>query len=79
MKNLLVYYLSIISPLAVLALLLFEGMKVEFVIGILVYASVYRPVTDGFRLLAKGKIQKDEFWKLFIPFWSIQWFKSLYC
>ncbi|HLO57338.1 MAG TPA: hypothetical protein VK179_01220 [Bacteroidales bacterium] len=78
MKNLFIYYVVILLPLAVLIWVAFLGYYLYFGIGILIYALLYRPLTDGLRLVAKGKIKKQEIGKAFIPFWTVKWFKSLY-
>jgi hypothetical protein len=78
MRNLLVYYLVIAIPLIALATLLFKGYKTVFFCGLIVYALLYRPLTDGFRLIALKKIEKQDLKKLFIPFWRLKWFKNLY-
>jgi len=80
MKNLLVYYLSITIPLLVIFLLLkFQYINsMTFAILMVLWALIYRPITDGIRLIEKGIIQKNEIWKLFIPFWRNNWFRELY-
>jgi len=80
MKNLLVYYLSITIPLLVIFLLLKLQYinSMTFAILMVLWALIYRPITDGTRLIKKGIIQKSEFWKLFIPFRRNEWFKELY-
>jgi hypothetical protein len=78
MKNLFIYYLVIIIPLILIFILLYLHYTMAFGICLIVYAIVFRPITDGLRLLAMGRIQKPDFGKLFIPFWSIKWFRSLY-
>jgi hypothetical protein len=78
MKNKLFFYLVITLPLLMLIWPLATGHKALFAVGLLAYALLYRPVTDGSRLLSIGKIERGDRWKLFIPFWSIKWFKSLY-
>jgi len=80
MKNLLVYYLSITIPLLGIFLLLkFQFINsMTFAILMVLWALIYRPITDGIRLIEKGIIQKNEIWKLFIPFWRNNWFRELY-
>ena len=78
MKNLIIYYFTILIPLPILVWLAFSNKTNSFVILLLFYALVYRPIIDGYRLIEKGVISKKGFWELFIPFWSIKWFKELY-
>jgi len=80
MKSLLVYYLSITIPLLALILLVsFHSIdSITFVILLMIWAFIYRPITDGMRLINKGIIQKKEFWKLFVPFRRYDWFMELY-
>ena len=77
MKNIYSYYFCIISPL----LLLFLSTRyssLAFVIGLLIYAAIYRTITDGLRLVNKGKMNKKDIWKLLLPFSRLKYFKDLY-
>jgi len=80
MKNILVYYLAIASPLVVLVILLKvqDISSLTFTVLLLIWALIYRPLTDGKRLIEKGIIQKREIWKLFIPFRRYKWLNELY-
>ena len=79
MRNLFTYYLvSIILPIPLLAYMLYEGSNPLFAIAVLVYAFLYRPLVDGIRLRSLGAVDKKEIVKLFIPFWSMKYFKKLY-
>jgi hypothetical protein len=80
MKNLYIYLLSIVIPLVLLLIL---GMNVleptSFVILILVYIVIYRPIIDGLRLNSITNIGSSEKWKLYIPFYGhLKFFKQLY-
>ncbi|MFZ4457218.1 MAG: hypothetical protein ACOYOT_13465 [Bacteroidales bacterium] len=77
MKNIFVYYLFILVPFAVILYL----MRSENELGawlLMVYALVYRPITDGARLVQKGIIMWIEVPKLFIPWFYADVFKELY-
>jgi hypothetical protein len=41
-----------------------------FTITFLVYAFVFRPITDGLRFVAIGKLQQKDMWKMFIPLYT---------
>ena len=73
------YYLQIILPLVIL----FWFIKVPeiFVIGILFYGLIYRPLIDGIRLIQIGSMEKRERGRLFIPFYrnyAFKYFRDLY-
>lgn len=79
MKSLLIYYLiAIFLPMLVLGLLILNGFKIAFVISLLFFALIYRPIIDGNRLSKKGVMKKNEIWKLLIGYGHIKWFKELY-
>ena len=50
----------------------------QFVLSLVVYFFLFRPVTDYYRLLNKGIIKVNDFWKCFSPFLQMQYFKELY-
>lgn len=80
MKNIIIYYIAITAPLVIL----FNHSvynKINpylWIVSLLFYAIIYRTFTDGFRLYKKGIIQKNEIWKLLIPFKRYKYFKELY-
>ncbi len=79
MKSLLIFYLAILLPLAFLFWLGKMGYNASFATGIVCYAFLYRPLTDGYRLIKKGAIKKKELWKMFIPLWGrSRFFTELY-
>jgi len=79
MKNLFIFYLvTIFIPIPILIWFALNEMNDLFVISLLVYALLYRPIFDYLRLKGKGKAENNNMWKFFIPFWSLKWFKSLY-
>jgi hypothetical protein len=77
MKNILIYYLSILLPIP-LILWAVNYNSILFTILLLLYSTIYRGFTDGQRLLEKRIIVRSEFWKSFIPFWSSKYFRQLY-
>jgi hypothetical protein len=80
MKNLLTYYIFILSPIGVLILLnKAEKIDVTLFVGLfLFYAFIYRTYTDGKRLADKNIIPKKDIWKMIIPGSRLQYFKDLY-
>jgi len=79
MKNLFIFYLvTIFIPIPILIWFALNEMNDLFVISLLVYALLYRPIFDYLRLKGKVKADNNNMWKFFIPFWSLKWFKSLY-
>jgi len=80
MKNLLVFYLFILAPLALLYWLNKSNLINEtwFVFSILFYGIIYRTYTDGKRLANKQLIQKNYIWKMIIPGMRLQYFRELY-
>ena len=82
MRNLFYYYLAILCP----AIFIFWLKNTElitsntFLISIFSYALLYRPFLDGMRLYQKDCIEKDDIWKIYIPFNTLRWnhFKELY-
>jgi hypothetical protein len=78
MKNLLVYYLFILSPFALMLWMIFSGHALAFVITLLLYSTIYRGVTDYFRLKARGYIGL-ELLRLLVPFRGRRrFFRDLY-
>ena len=79
-KNILVYYGLIFIPLVALFLSAKNHLisPVIFVIFLFIYAFLYHPYVSGLRLLALNKIEKKDFWRMFIPFWDTIHFKTLF-
>ena len=79
-KNLLLFYLAIILPIALLIL----GRKYQlynsgaFVLGLGIYVFLYHPLISGIRLRQKEKITASDFWKNFIPVWNTKYFSALF-
>jgi len=80
MKNIWIYYLLIISPLILLGFLGSGTLgDTGFVIFLLVYVLLYRPLIDGLRLKAVCDLGSRELYKLYIPFYGhTKYFKQLY-
>lgn len=80
MKNLLFYYVLILTPIGILFWLnqthLLEGNVV--LILFLFYALVYRTYVDGKRLADKNIIPKKDIWKMIIPGKRSKYLKDLY-
>lgn len=78
MKNLLVYYLFILSPIVLMLWMIFSEYTLAFVITLLLYSTIYRGITDYFRLKARGYIGL-ELLRLFVPFYGRRrFFRDLY-
>jgi len=80
MKNIIVYYFSVVVPVAVIFFLKMTNTINSnwFVYTLCFYLSVYRTYTDGKRLADKGLIEKKDIWKMIIPGKRITFFKDIY-
>jgi hypothetical protein len=76
--KLLSYYLQILLPLSLFPVLYQMNLTGAFVISLLGYILIYRPYVDGQRLLSLGSINKQDFGKIFIPFYRTKYFFDLY-
>ena len=80
MKNIFIYYLTILTPLAIIVWL----NKTELISPIYLmsflffYALIFRTYTDGKRLFDKNIIKKKDIWKMIIPGKRFEFFKELY-
>lgn len=78
MKNIAIYYFSILLPIPLLITVGMERMNALFAALMLAYV-VYRGFTDSKRLTDKGVILKKDMWKIFVvPFYSAMYMKELY-
>ncbi|WP_346237314.1 hypothetical protein ABDK00_011210 [Niabella insulamsoli] len=71
------YYLLIIVPFV----FVFWSAQLSgstFVVSMLIYAMIYRPIVDGVRLIHLGLLKRSEIWKMFIPFYPVGYIKELY-
>jgi hypothetical protein len=64
------YIAAIIFPLALLYFA--RGHSHWFVIGLFFYALVYRPILDYYRLKSMNLVERADFYKFFLPFWSLR-------
>ena len=79
MKNILIYYLTIILPLLIIITIgLNLNYPLLFATLLILYWIPYRVITDGLRLESKGLITRKEMWKLIIPGYRIDHIKELY-
>ncbi|MET3980846.1 hypothetical protein ABIB62_003451 [Mucilaginibacter sp. UYP25] len=72
------YYLLLLLPIAFIFWLSKNGNTASVGIAILLYAIVYRPLIDGYKLIIKGIIAKKDIWKMYIPSTYRRYFKELY-
>ena len=80
MKNLFIYYLTILSPIGILIWLSRTDLvnSTLFVLLFFFYALIFRTYVDGKRLADKKIIQKKDIWKMIIPGKRLVYFKELY-
>lgn len=80
MKNTAFYYLAILIPFGVIIWLgnTIEVSRTVFWGLLIFYLLIYRPFTDGLRLVDNGLIMKKDIWKLLIPGNHIKYSKELY-
>lgn len=73
--KLIYFYILLLIPL--LGVLFISDSK-TFVVFLMVYALIYRPFLDLLRLKYLGLLNKSEYYKVFIPFWTKKHFKRMY-
>jgi hypothetical protein len=80
MKNLFIYYLTILSPIGILTWLSRTDLvnPTLFVLLLFFYVLIFRTYVDGKRLSDKNVIQKKDIWKMIIPGKRFEYFKELY-
>ncbi|EAR11489.1 hypothetical protein PI23P_06096 [Polaribacter irgensii 23-P] len=80
MKNLFIYYLTILLPLGILNWLSKTDLMnpTLFVLLLFFYALIFRTYVDGKRLADKNIIQKQDIWKMIIPGKRFKYFSELY-
>ena len=80
MKNLFIYYLTILSPIGMLTWLSRTDLvnPTLFVLLLFFYVLIFRTYVDGKRLSDKNVIQKKDIWKMIIPGKRFEYFKELY-
>jgi hypothetical protein len=79
-KNILFFYLSLLIPLGILiyAVKLKHIDSGIFILLLATYIFVYRPFICGTRLIQNKKIDRQDFWKNFIPFWNDKYWTFLF-
>lgn len=80
MKNLFVYYSTILTPFGISIWLSKTDLvnPVLFVLLLFFYVLIFRTYVDGIRLSDKNIIQKKDIWKMIIPGKHFEYFKELY-
>ena len=80
MKNLFIYYLTILSHIGMLTWLSRIDLvnPTLFVLLLFFYVLIFRTYVDGKRLSDKNVIQKKDIWKMIIPGKRFEYFKELY-
>lgn len=69
------YWTAILLPIVLIAMFFFQKNAQAGLIILLFYIFAYRPIIDFARLKAKHKINNIEFWKMFLPFYRIKYFR----
>lgn len=77
MKNFLIYYFVILFPLPGLYILITDG-DIIFTVVFIIFYLIHRGFTDGRRLVDKEILKKCEFWKAFIPLYTLLYFRKMY-
>jgi len=80
MKNIFIYYLTILTPLvAIIWLYNTNSINSTYLIGLFFfYLLIFRTYVDGKRLSDKNIIPKKDIWKMIIPGKHIKYFNELY-
>jgi predicted acyltransferase len=80
MRNLFIYYIAIVAPLAALIIFAKQGQISNelFVLGFFMYVFVYRKLTDIWRLRSKGILKKITLQDILTPFLQTKYFRALY-
>ena len=78
MKNVFVYYLTILLPIPILIWISNSAGSNWFAISLLIYAIPYRTLVDGLRLVNKKVLKWHEIWKLWVPWKFRELIKDLY-
>lgn len=80
LKNTFNFYILLLAPFMILMLvsnLNLIGAE-AFSVILLLWALVYHPYVSGSRLIALGKIKKQDFKYNFIPLWNLKYFDALF-
>lgn len=76
--NRIVFWILAIVPFWCLFIVLGFYGGMWFGMGLIVYALVYRPIIEIYRLLKLERIEEKDAWKFFIPFYSTKYSKSIW-
>lgn len=78
LKNVFLYYVSILAPFMALIYFGREMHSNIFVICFFTYLLLYRPVIDRIRLIDKGIITREKAFRFYFPGVHYYYFKELY-
>lgn len=80
MKSLLSFGVQILIPIPFLYLIAEDDYAWAFLVLLLIYCLIYRPIIDAYRLYSKGIISREDLTKSFYkaPVWRYQYFRELY-
>ncbi|TDQ33061.1 hypothetical protein [Zeaxanthinibacter enoshimensis] len=80
MKNVFIYYLCLLAPLALIYWLYdYYEISSDLLAGIIIiYLLAYKSYLDGRRLVAKNILSRNEIWIMIIPGNHLRFFKELY-
>lgn len=80
MKDNLIFKVLIFSPILLLVFFLKKenSNNQYFTVGLFTYSLLYNPLICGLRLLALNKINKHEFFYIFLPFFNFKYYRLLY-
>lgn len=80
MKNLLIYYILIITPLIIIVWVFkTDSINSSWLTGLIFfYVFIYRTYIDGKKLADKNIIKKKDIWKMVIPGKNLEYFVELY-
>ncbi|NQX82461.1 MAG: hypothetical protein HRT66_10770 [Flavobacteriaceae bacterium] len=79
MKNIYIYYIALLVPMAILIYLMRTDPYSSITISLFFfYLLVYRTYIDGKRLAEKGIIRNKDIWKMIIPGMRTKHARELY-
>lgn len=77
-RNRITFWLLCIIPFSFVFLLRPYYGATWFVISLMLYAAIYRPILAIFRMLQLQLIEKKDAWKAFIPFYYMTYTVDLW-
>lgn len=72
------FWLGTAVPLYFVALIGSVFGSTYFVISLVIYILIYRPIVHILRLLQMGAIEEKDAWKFFIPFYGSRYTKTMF-